>query len=87
MWPARLHLCTLTLHSINLPPFPTYRFKKGGGEGWAEVGMMGVWGAGGGAVGGLTCQECLGRSCENSQAEEGSGAVCGCSLRGGEGCE
>lgn len=33
MWPARLHLCTLTLHSINLPPFPTYRFKKGGVRG------------------------------------------------------
>lgn len=31
MWPAGLLLCNLTLHSINLPLFPTYTFKKGGG--------------------------------------------------------
>ncbi len=28
MWPAGLLLCALTLHSINLPLFPTYTFKK-----------------------------------------------------------
>lgn len=28
MWPAGLLLCNLTLHSINLPLFPTYMFKK-----------------------------------------------------------
>lgn len=28
MWPAGLLLCNLTLHSINLPLFPTYTFKK-----------------------------------------------------------
>lgn len=28
MWPAGLLLCSLTLHSINLPLFPTYMFKK-----------------------------------------------------------
>lgn len=28
MWPAGLLLCTLMLHSINLPLFPTYTFKK-----------------------------------------------------------